>query len=161
MKKPVKVALIVTSSALLAGGVAATGLVLWQKGVFDSVKFKEDNGIAVITDVARPDRNGNVVVPSEIKGKPVTTIESNAFSNNSKIVNVELPDTIVTIGSRAFANCKNLKTLIIQLQSRDDEPYGSCHDCWEYPQLQQLERFCGDLKPRVYSSGPWVRQYYS
>ena len=113
MKKPVKVALIVTSSALLAGGVAATGLVLWQKGVFDSVKFKEDNGIAVITDVARPDRNGNVVVPSEIKGKPVTTIESNAFSNNSKIVNVELPDTIVTIGSRAFANCKNLKTLII------------------------------------------------
>ena len=113
MKKPVKVALIVTSSALLAGGVAATGLVLWQKGVFDSVKFKEDNGIAVITDVARPDRNGNVVVPSEIKGKPVTTIESNAFSNNSKIVNVELPDTIVTIGSRAFANCKNLKTLTI------------------------------------------------
>lgn len=113
MKKPVKVALIVTLSALLAGGVAATGLVLWQKGVFDSVKFKEDNGIAVITDVARPDRNGNVVVPSEIKGKPVTTIESNAFSNNSKIVNVELPDTIVTIGSRAFANCKNLKTLII------------------------------------------------
>ena len=113
MKKPVKVALIVISSALLAGGVAATGLVLWQKGVFDSVKFKEDNGIAVITDVARPDRNGNVVIPSEIKGKPVTTIESNAFSNNSKIVNVELPDTIVTIGSRAFANCKNLKTLII------------------------------------------------
>ena len=113
MKKPVKVALIVTSSALLAGGVAATGLVLWQKGVFDSVKFKEDNGIAVITDVARPDRNGNVVVPSEIKGKPVTTIESNAFSNNSKIVNVELPDTIATIGSRAFVNCKNLETLII------------------------------------------------
>jgi hypothetical protein len=45
---------------------------------------------------------GNIAVPSEIDGKTVVSIGSNAFRNNLNISNITMPDTITNIGDYAF-----------------------------------------------------------
>ena len=50
---------------------------------------------------------GDVVIPDEIDGLPVTQIGASAFANNSSITNVTLPDGLTTIGDSAFVYVKN------------------------------------------------------
>ena len=49
-----------------------------------------------------------VEIPSEIDGKKVATIGSEAFQFNESIVKVMIPSTVVAIGSDAFSGCINL-----------------------------------------------------
>lgn len=51
-----------------------------------------------------------VIIPKEVKGYPVTAIESNAFSN-TKITKISLPETIEVINSKAFCNCRLLEDI--------------------------------------------------
>lgn len=50
---------------------------------------------------------GDVVIPDEIGGLPVTQIGASAFANNSAIANVTLPAGLTTIGDSAFVYVKN------------------------------------------------------
>ena len=52
--------------------------------------------------------NKNVIIPSIYRGKPVTGIASNAF-RESKFTNIVIPDSITSIGSRAFDCCDKLQ----------------------------------------------------
>lgn len=52
-----------------------------------------------------------VQLPASIQGKPVTDIRRDAFSNNHKIEEVVLPDTIGYLGVVAFGSCKNLSEI--------------------------------------------------
>lgn len=54
---------------------------------------------------------GDVVVPAEIKGKPVTCIGFEAFAYNQKIETVKFPDSVRLVKSRAFFSCDNLRTI--------------------------------------------------
>lgn len=54
-----------------------------------------------------------MVIPAENAGRSVTGIDGNAFSNNSEITEVYLPDSVATIGSCAFFGCKNLSRIVI------------------------------------------------
>ena len=49
-----------------------------------------------------------IVIPEEYEGLPVTEIADEAFRNETKIISVSLPDSIVKIGNKAFAECDNL-----------------------------------------------------
>lgn len=53
----------------------------------------------------------DLVIPSTINNKPVTTIASKAFYQNTNLVSFTLPDTIKTIESQAFYKCTNLTTV--------------------------------------------------
>lgn len=57
--------------------------------------------------------DADVVVPATIEGLPVTVIGEKAFSYNSQLENVYLPDTVHTIGAFAFAFCKGLETFTL------------------------------------------------
>lgn len=96
-----------------------------------------DNGTIAITEYIGA--GGDVVIPSEIRGFPVTeingfrswrsdpnvhitsivipdsvtTLGSNAFSDCSDIVSITLPDSITTIGGVAFYGCTSLESIII------------------------------------------------
>ena len=54
-----------------------------------------------------------VVIPSELDGKPVTAIGSNAFYQNTRITSVEIPESAKTIGEYAFAQCTRLTGVTI------------------------------------------------
>ncbi len=58
--------------------------------------------------------NGNdekVVVLDEFNNLPVTQIADHAFSGNSKVKEIILPECITTIGKYAFSGCTNLKNI--------------------------------------------------
>ncbi|EAX99118.1 surface antigen BspA-like [Trichomonas vaginalis G3] len=60
----------------------------------------------------------------------VNEIYNSAFENNSYIESVSIPSSVRTIGSHAFKNCSNLKTIIISNQSNLEViQYNAFKDC--------------------------------
>lgn len=57
--------------------------------------------------------DGVIVVPSVYEGLPVTAVARSAFANNVNITAVILPDSIVTINSRAFDGCTALTEAVL------------------------------------------------
>ena len=55
----------------------------------------------------------SVEIPSEIDGLPVTKIDGNAFLNNNTITSVKVPDSVKTIGTKAFSDCSNLSQITL------------------------------------------------
>ena len=60
----------------------------------------------------------DVIIPSEIDGKKVTSIGDAAFENSS-IVSVVIPDGVKELGWRAFASCRNLEKVTMPDGVRD------------------------------------------
>ena len=54
---------------------------------------------------------GDIVIPKEYRGKPVTAIGTKAFFNKSDVDTVTLHDGITSIGEQAFANCSYLTSV--------------------------------------------------
>lgn len=52
-------------------------------------------------------------IPSEINGHAVAGIDENVFMGLEGLTEVIIPDSVKTIGSRAFSACPNLKTVTI------------------------------------------------
>ena len=56
-------------------------------------------------------KSNYLTVPDAINGISVTGIGSSVFLNNSSIVMIKLPDTLTTVGYKAFNNCYNLNSV--------------------------------------------------
>ncbi|MEZ5277800.1 MAG: leucine-rich repeat domain-containing protein [Opitutaceae bacterium] len=56
---------------------------------------------------------GEVVIPSEIVGKPVTSIGDRAFSSCTSLTRVAIPDSVTSINAAAFRYCTSLTSLTI------------------------------------------------
>ena len=57
--------------------------------------------------------DNNIVIPTVIDGKNVTTIGDRAFSSCYSLTSIELPDSLTTIGERAFSWCTSLTSIVI------------------------------------------------
>lgn len=55
----------------------------------------------------------DLVIPSEVNGYTVTSIEKQTFQNDHKLVSVVIPNTITYIGSQAFRNCTALTKITV------------------------------------------------
>lgn len=64
-----------------------------------------------------------VTVPSKIDGYPVFAIGMGAFSNQTQITAIHLPNTLNTIESWAFNNCVSLKELVIPEKVKNIRSY--------------------------------------
>ena len=65
-----------------------------------------DDGTVEITDYKGSDTN--LVIPSEIDGKKVTSVGISAFYYCESLTNIEIPDSVTNIGDGAFMCCTNL-----------------------------------------------------
>ncbi len=83
------------------------------KAVFDvnptDYEFSITNKKVTITKYNGTD--SNIIIPHRINGYPVTAIGDNAFSDNTVLTSVEVPDTIESIGEYAFSYCTNLENI--------------------------------------------------
>lgn len=73
-------------------------------------------------------KDTRVVIPSAYKGKPVTSIEANAFSGNSLIRSVVVPNSVTSIGQQAFWHCRGLESVKIgkNVASIGSQAFYSC-----------------------------------
>ena len=55
----------------------------------------------------------DIIIPNEIDGFKVVSMESGTFENNEKIRSVVLPDSITEISYKLFSGCTNLKSVVI------------------------------------------------
>jgi hypothetical protein len=90
------------------GKVCSIGV---YRAVFDpgspDFETKPDGGGVIFTGCVG--RGGAVAIPASIDGKPVTGIGAKAFFDCFSLTSVTLPESVITIGGRAFAGCESLK----------------------------------------------------
>ena len=70
----------------------------------------------------------NVVIPKTYRGIPVKIIEDRAFSFQTRIKSVTIPDSVTSIGSYAFRDCTGLTSVTIpnNVTSIDDSAFYGC-----------------------------------
>lgn len=70
----------------------------------------------------------DIVIPNEIDGVAVTSIEKNAFEYCLKLESVVIPDSVTSIGDYAFSKCSALKSVEIpdSVTSIGDEAFAFC-----------------------------------
>lgn len=52
-------------------------------------------------------------IPNEINGLVVTTIDDNALAQKTTLTSVRIPDTVLSIGIKAFSGCTGLTSVVI------------------------------------------------
>ena len=68
--------------------------------------FEYERNGSGITITKYDGNGGNIEIPAEIDGLPVTSIGDRAFDRNIKnLKNITIPDSVTSIGNSAFASC--------------------------------------------------------
>ena len=79
-------------------------------GILDKLTYEIEDGKVTITD-CDTSLSGNIVLPSKIEGKPVTSIGDYAFYKCSSLTSITIPSSVTSIGSFAFSGCSNLNQI--------------------------------------------------
>ncbi|MBQ3003248.1 MAG: leucine-rich repeat protein, partial [Clostridia bacterium] len=95
------------------------------RGVAEGCKFFVNDGVVILTDYVGTEQE--VVIPAEITGLPVVSIEAGAFAN-CDMTSVVIPDGVEYIGYDAFANCNFLKEITIpaSVMYMDGDVFWNC-----------------------------------
>lgn len=101
-----------------------------------------DDGIHIMGLVEECD---SLSIPAEIDGKAVVAIDAEAFANRT-FSSVQLPDTVKTIGSGAFINCRNLSSIDLpeEIKSIEARAFEKCSALVTVEVPQNLETI-GDM----------------
>ena len=72
--------------------------------------------------------DSDVVIPYQIAGRLVTVIGDEAFSDNSQLLSVVIPEGVSSIGKAAFQNCLNLASVSLpsSLRAIGENAFNSC-----------------------------------
>ena len=73
-------------------------------------------------------RRRYLTIPAMLEGKPVSSIGEYAFSGNSRLRSVTLPDTLKNIGEGAFYDCVNIRAIEIpeSVQTIGNQAFYGC-----------------------------------
>ena len=77
-----------------------------------SLTYEIQGGSAIITGYSGQ-ASGSLVIPEEIGGFPVTEIDYQAFQGAPFSGRLVIPDSVTTLGTRAFADCTGLTELVL------------------------------------------------
>ena len=99
-----------------------------EEGTAESFTLKYEISNKQVTVTGCTGSDNILMIPSEIEGLPVTAIAENAFAGNTDIAICILPDSIETVGARAFSTCPNLSNLSIgkKVSSIGDYAFTAC-----------------------------------
>lgn len=79
---------------------------------FDTGIFRLDNYGAITGYTCQPENlPSHLVIPDQIGGKTITTINQNVFINCNAIKSVSFPKTLINVQPYAFRNCRELQAV--------------------------------------------------
>jgi hypothetical protein len=81
-------------------------------GTLGLLTYRIRNDQVVITN-CKKSAEGELVIPDEIEGLPVTSIGRLAFSGCDSLTSATIPDSVTSIGTGAFYECSNLISINI------------------------------------------------
>ena len=81
-------------------------------GIIDKLAYEIEDGEVTITscDISL---SGDIVLPSKIEGKPVTSIGWRAFLYCSSLTSITIPNSVTSIDDWAFRYCSSLTSITI------------------------------------------------
>lgn len=83
------------------------------------VKESDSSGTPTVAISDDKDASGSVTIPEAVTHNgveyKVTEISEGAFQNNTSLTEVKIPASITSIGANAFAGCKNLQEITINI----------------------------------------------
>ncbi len=88
-------------------GLIIFGVLSVSAASTSDLTYSFSNGGITITD-CKTSASGELVIPENISGYPVTAISYYAFSGCTKITSITIPNSITTIGDSAFRGCTGL-----------------------------------------------------
>ena len=84
-----------------------------EAATYDIYTYEVDSdGTIIITD-CKESASGAITIPSEIDGKPVTSIGYNAFSFCTGLTSITIPNSVTSIGTYAFYGCSGLTSITL------------------------------------------------
>jgi len=117
-------------------------------------KLNADGKSYAVTDL-KMHRGDIVEIPAKYKGKPVTAIADHAFSvsGSSSVKGYVLPDTIETIGERAFDNNYQLESVVLGngVKTIGANAFDNCNSLLEIVLPDSLETIEKNAFYRCYS----------
>ena len=111
----------------------------------DGVMLYYTNLEAWFCEVAQgpDDYKGKVVIPQIANGRIVVGIGSKAFWHNTQLESVVLPNTVLYIGSIAFADCYDLKSVDLgNVMLIGEMTFGGCFGLKDLKIPESVE-YCG------------------
>ena len=83
----------------------------------------------------------NLVIPAEVNGRKIVTIDEYAFSGCSRLVSVSIPDTVRLVASTAFDGCTRLNDFYVRETGEADPVYSAIEGSLVYnnPMTQEVE----------------------
>ena len=112
-------------------------------GILDKLTYEIEDGKVTITDCDNS-LSGDIVLPSKIEGKPVTSIGDDAFSDCSSLTSVTIGNGVTSIGTFAFDDCSSLTSITI--------PNSVTSIGWTFNGCDKLNQINVDTANTVYSS---------
>jgi hypothetical protein len=105
---------ILLGTGILLGIVVISMIAIWVISD-NATSYSKGDGVAITQrDLsAMGDISGDLVIPSTLNGRPVTSIGEWAFEGCERLTSVTIPSSVTSIGVVAFSGCKGLTSVTI------------------------------------------------
>lgn len=100
------------SETILPNRAIAASAADFKVGVYGDLTYFEYSDYVKISS-CDTSAEGEIEIPAEISGLPVTSIAKDAFYDCSGLTSVTIPDSVTEIGEFAFENCSGLISITI------------------------------------------------
>lgn len=105
--------IVTTTADLGSSGNATLTPLVYDKSATQKLVFKiNDDGTATLVGIQGTATT--LKIPQTVSGRTIKNIDDTAFSGNTYLQTVTIPESIQSVGYRAFASCSKLITLVVE-----------------------------------------------